>query len=76
MIWADKDFLHKFDHIEQTRLFDTTWTVTARWVKVLVPWAMEYSATRFEVAVAQKGPVVFVLSQVGLLSPMVPGSFF
>lgn len=68
MIYADSDFLHKFDHIGQTRLFDNTWTVTTHWAGVPAPWAMEYSATRFEVTVAHKGPVVFVLSKVDLIS--------
>ncbi|PWW77978.1 cysteine proteinase [Tuber magnatum] len=57
------DFLHRFSQIDRTRLFDPSWTVTNRWAQVPVPWAMEYSPTRFEVNVTAKGPVVIVLSQ-------------
>ncbi|RPA96764.1 cysteine proteinase [Choiromyces venosus 120613-1] len=57
------DFLHKFSQIDRTRLFDPSWTVTNRWIQVPVPWGMEYSPTRFEVTVTQKGPLVIVLSQ-------------
>ncbi|CUS13992.1 unnamed protein product [Tuber aestivum] len=60
---SDDDFLHKFSQIDRTRLFDPSWTVTNRWIRVPVPWAMEYSPTRFEVNVTTKGPVVIVLSQ-------------
>lgn len=66
----DKDFLYKFDHIDQTRLFDPSWTVTSSWIKIPVPWAQVYSPTRFEVKIKKKGPVVFVLSQVCGLPPL------
>ncbi|PUU77477.1 hypothetical protein B9Z19DRAFT_1086267 [Tuber borchii] len=57
------DFVHKFSQIDRTRLFDPSWTVTNRWIQVPVPWAMEYSPTRFEINVTTKGHVVIVLSQ-------------
>ena len=58
-----EDFLRKFEIIYRTRLFAPDWSVAQQWINVVVPWAGHYQNTRFEVAIAQAGPAVFVLSQ-------------
>ena len=58
-----KDLLRKYRHFERTRLFDSDWTVTQKWVTVQVPWAIDYLSTKFKVTVEKSGPVVIALSQ-------------
>lgn len=65
-----EDFLYRFEYIDRVRLFDNTWNITQKWVSVNPTWIQAYSATRFQVILKKRSNVVFLLSQVCLISPL------
>jgi hypothetical protein len=58
-----KDFLKHFPSINRVRLFNKDWAVNQQWTCVNVPWTVDYLDTKFEITVAEKGPIIIVLSQ-------------
>lgn len=58
-----KDFLKHFHHINRVRLFTKEWKVAQQWTCVNVPWTVDYLDTKFEITLAERGPLVIVLSQ-------------
>ncbi len=58
-----QDLLRSYQHFDRTRLFGPEWTVSQQWTSVNVPWSVDYLDTKFEIHLAQSGPVVIVLSQ-------------
>lgn len=57
------DFLKHFPSINRVRLFTKDWQVAQQWTCVNVPWTVDYLDTKFQFTIANKGPVVVVLSQ-------------
>lgn len=58
-----QDWLKYFPDFERTKLFGKEWTVAQHWTTVNVPWRTEYLNDAFSFALAEKSPVVLVLSQ-------------
>jgi hypothetical protein len=63
-----EDLLRNYQHFDRTRLFTEEWRVTQQWTSVFVPWSVDYLDTKFKVVIPKPGPVVIVLSQVGVSS--------
>ncbi len=57
------DFLKHFPSINRVRLFNKEWQVAQQWTSVNVPWTVDYLDTKFQFSIAEKCPVVIVLSQ-------------
>ncbi|KAF2996827.1 hypothetical protein E8E13_002914 [Curvularia kusanoi] len=64
LFWISyEDLLRRFDLLDRTRVFDSTWTVVQSWTSVSVAWVTGYMNTKFSVEIKKKGPVVFQLCQ-------------
>src|ERR1700760_3963155 len=62
-----EDMLKEFPRVHRTRLFGSEWNITQSWTRVQVAWVTGYQKSKFVVKVPEAGPVVIVLSQVGLI---------
>ena len=58
------DLLNRFEMLDRTRIFDSTWTRVQSWTSVSVAWVTGYMNTKFLVEIKKKGPTVFQLCQV------------
>ncbi|KAJ4363859.1 hypothetical protein N0V95_000928 [Ascochyta clinopodiicola] len=64
LFWMSyEDLLKRFDLLDRTRLFDSTWTVVQNWISVSVAWVTGYLNTKFSVEIKKKGMTVFQLCQ-------------
>ena len=57
------DLLNRFEMLDRTRIFDSTWTRVQSWTSVSVAWVTGYMNTKFLVEIKKKGPTVFQLCQ-------------
>lgn len=65
LFWMSfEDLLNRFEMLDRTRIFDSTWTRVQSWTSVSVAWVTGYMNTKFMVEIRKKGPTVFQLCQV------------
>jgi hypothetical protein len=65
LFWMSfEDLLNRFEMLDRTRIFDSTWTRVQSWTSVSVAWVTGYMNTKFLVEIRKKGPTVFQLCQV------------
>jgi hypothetical protein len=65
IFWISFDDLRrKFEILERTRLFDSSWTIVQQWTSVNVSYVSGYLTTKFMIEVTKAGTVIIVLSQI------------